>query len=231
MGFPPPNSDVPLPFANRHDAGRRLGAALAHRRGEADWLVLGLPRGGLAVAFEVAQALHAPLDVLVVRKLGHPGHEEYAMGAIAAGGVHLMNEDIGWPVDEDVIADTIRREEAELQRRERLYRGDRPAPAIEGSAVIVVDDGLATGATMRVAVAALRQRGAAKVVVAVPVGSRDACELLQREADEVICLAAPEYFRAVGIWYSHFDQASDDEVRELLAKAREQSDSSHEAPH
>jgi predicted phosphoribosyltransferase len=171
------------------------------------------------VAFEVARALHAPLDVFIVRKLGMPGHEEYAMGAIASGGVRVMNDLHAWNVSEREIEDVAAREQQELARRERLYRGSRAPVEVEGRTVIVVDDGLATGATMRAAVAALRQQHPARLVVAVPVGARETCDLLRQEADEVVCAAMPSPFRAVGLWYRDFPQSTDEEVRGFLERA------------
>jgi putative phosphoribosyl transferase len=209
-----------LPFRDRRQAGRALADQLEHYRGRADLLVLALPRGGVAVGFEVAHALQAPLDVFVVRKLGFPGHEEYAMGAIASGGVRVMNPMPGLAVSPQDVAAVVAREQDELVRRERLYRGDRPAVSFRGRTVIVVDDGLATGSTMRAAVLAIRQQHPAELVVAVPVGAPDTCRQLRDEADEVICAAMPQPFHAVGLWYESFPQASDDEVRELLEEAR-----------
>jgi putative phosphoribosyl transferase len=183
-------------------------------------LVLGLPRGGVPVAHEVASALGAPLDVFIVRKLGVPGHAELAMGAIASGGVRVVNDsvvgELGITASE---MDRVASEELrELERRERLFRGDRPPPQIEGRTVILVDDGLATGSTMRAAVAALRSRSPARIVVAVPVGAAETCEEFRREVDEVVCAEAPLSFRAVGAWYENFDQTSDAEVRDLLRR-------------
>jgi predicted phosphoribosyltransferase len=208
-----------LPFADRRQAGRVLAQQLEGYRGRDNLLVLALPRGGVAVGFEVARALQAPLDVFVVRKLGFPGHEEYAMGAIASGGVRVMNPSPGLRVSPRVVAAVVAREQDELTRRELLYRDDKPAAAIRGRTVIVVDDGLATGSTMLAAVAAIRQQHPAQLVVAVPVGAEDTCEQLHREADDVVCAAMPRPFRAVGLWYRDFPQASDDEVRELLEEA------------
>jgi len=186
-----------------------------------DLIVLALPRGGVPVAYEVARALGAPLDVFVVRKLGVPGHEEYAMGAIATGGVRVLNEELvrtlGMP--ERVLDAVAAREQQELARRERLYRGQRQPPEVRGRTVILVDDGLATGATMQAAVKALRRLQPARIVVAVPTASPDTCEQLRTEADEVICATTPEPFHAVGLWYQDFSQTTDDEVRELLARA------------
>jgi predicted phosphoribosyltransferase len=188
-----------------------------------DVLVLALPRGGVPVAFEVAQALHAPLDVFVVRKLGVPGHEELAMGAIATGGVRVLNEDVvfGLGIPEQVIDEVAREQQEELRRRERLYRGDRPAPDVRGRTVILVDDGLATGSTMRAAVAALRQQGPGRIVVAVPVGAVETCADFRGEADDVVCARSPEPFYAVGLWYNDFTQTTDEEVHDLLERAAE----------
>lgn len=208
-------------FHDRAEGGRALAAALRHLAGRGDVLVLGLARGGVPVAYEVAQALDAPLDVFVVRKLGVPGHAELAMGAIASGGVRVMNDSVVHELAIPAAAiERVAGEEArELERRERLFRGDRPAPDVKGRIVVLVDDGLATGSTMRAAVAALRNLGPSRIVVAVPVGAREACEALRREADELVCLEVPPYFRAVGLWYAHFDQTSDAQVRELLDRA------------
>jgi putative phosphoribosyl transferase len=215
-------SGVRLPFADRREAGRILAEHLAHLQGHEDLLVLALPRGGVAVGYEVARALHAPLDVFIVRKLGHPGHEEYAMGAIASGGVQVMNTGGGFGVSERELQEVVARERAELVRRESLYRGARPPLSIEGRTVIVVDDGLATGATMRAAVASIRQLHPHRLVVAVPVGASETCEQLGREADEVVCAAMPYPFRAVGLWYRDFPQSTDEEVKRLLAQAEQE---------
>lgn len=215
-------TDVVLPFEDRRQAGRVLAEKLAHYRGHPNLLVLALPRGGLPVGFEVARALHAPLDIFVVRKLGFPGHEEYAMGAIASGGVRVMTPLPGLSVSPDAIAQVVAREQAELVRREQLYRNQRPAVSLAGRTVIVVDDGLATGASMHAAVLAIAQQHPARLVVAVPVGAGDSCQALRDEAggaDEVVCAATPEPFRAVGLWYEKFPQTSDDEVRTLLEEA------------
>src|SRR5947207_11542498 len=208
-------------FPNRTEAGRLLAKKLVKYAGRDDVIVLGLPRGGVPVAFEVAQRLGAPLDVFIVRKLGVPGFEELAVGAIASGGVRVLNEDVmrALPNADEAIESVTARETAELQRREQEYRQGRPAPALDGRVVILVDDGLATGATMRAAVKGLRQRAVAKIVVAVPVGPPDTCREFEEEADETICATAPEFFQAVGQYYEDFPQTSDEEVRELLAHA------------
>jgi len=208
-------------YRDRADAGRSMADKLKRYADRDDVVVLALPRGGAPVAYEVARALGAPLDVFLVRKLGLPGHEELAMGAIASGGVRVLNEDVvqGLEVPAETIDAVAEQEQLELARRERAYRGDRPAPDVAGRIVILVDDGLATGSTMRAAVAALRQRQPGRVVVAVPVGAPDTCELLRREADEVVCAQQPDPFFAVGAWYRDFSQTSDEEVRELLRDA------------
>ena len=207
-------------FRDRREAGQALGQELRDHRGWRDPVVVALPRGGVPVAAEAARVLGAPLDVLIVRKIGHPRHEEFALGAIASGGVRVMNRGTSGmlgPAAEEEVERIVAREQAELLRRERLYRGDRPAVALQGREVILVDDGLATGATMRAAVQAVRQLGPAHVTVAVPVGARETCEALRGEADDVVCLHMPEPFRAVGLWYSEFPQTSDEEVQALLA--------------
>jgi predicted phosphoribosyltransferase len=205
-------------FRNRTDAGRRLAEKLAAYADRPDVLVLGLPRGGVPVGFEVARALGAPLDVFLVRKLGVPGYEELAMGAVASGGGRVLNDEIvhGLGISEHQIDAAVARELHELARREQLFRGDRPPPDIEGRTVILVDDGLATGATMRAAVAALRRQRPAGIVVAVPTASPDTCEALKAEADHVICAMTPDPFFAVGHWYDDFTQTTDEEVRDLL---------------
>ena len=205
-------------FKNRSDAGAKLAAKVKAAGYGADALVLGLPRGGVPVAFEVAEALGAPLDVFIVRKLGVPGREELAMGAIASGGVRVLNEDIinSLRISKKDIEGVAERERLELTRREQLYRGERPFPELEGHTVMLVDDGLATGASMRAAVAAVRQREPAHVVVAVPVAAPEVCAEFRREVDDVICLETPQPFYGVGMWYNSFPQTSDEEVRESL---------------
>jgi putative phosphoribosyl transferase len=199
-----------------------LAGLLERYANRPDVIVLALPRGGVPVAFEVAQALHAPLDLLIVRKLGVPGHEEYAMGAIAGGGVRLVNDEVvrGLYISAAEVEAVVRSEQLELERRERLYRGASGPLDVRGRTAILIDDGLATGSTMRVAIQALRRREAGRIVAAVPTGAPDTCEMLRREADEVVCATTPEPFRAVGLWYRDFDQTDDDEVRALLARAQ-----------
>lgn len=211
-------------FINRTEAGGLLADKLEKYTSRDDVIVLGLPRGGVPVAFEVAKRLRAPLDVFVVRKLGVPGFEELAAGAIASGGVRVLNEDVvrAIPFASEAIEAVTSKEITELQRREQIYREGRPAPKLRDKTVILVDDGLATGATMRVAVKALRHQNAAKIIVAVPVGPPDTCQELAHEADEAICLKAPPFFQAVGQYYEDFSQTSDDDVRELLAKASQE---------
>lgn len=208
-----------LRFADRHDAGRRLAERLTHYAGREDVVVLGLPRGGVPVAFEVAQALGVPLDVFVVRKLGVPGHEELAMGAIASGGVRVLNDDVlaAIEVPPDLLDDVTGREFEHLRAQERAYRGERPPADVRGRVVILVDDGLATGATMRAAIEALRDRGAGTIVVAVPTAPAETCNALRQEVDEVVCALTPEPFTAVGLWYRDFAPVSDQEVRDLLS--------------
>src|SRR5712672_166447 len=208
-------------FRDRTDAGRFLAKKLARYKCRTDVLVLGLPRGGVPVAFEVAKALHAPLDVFLVRKLGVPGHEELAMGAIATGGVRVINEDVVrmLQIPDAVIDAVAAREQQELQRREHLYRDDLPPPNVQGRTVILIDDGLATGSTMRAAVMALRKQHPARIVVAVPVAAPSTCSELQAEVDEIICAQMPEPFYGVGFWYEDFSQISDKEVHDLLVQA------------
>lgn len=210
-------------FDDRMQAGKLLAERLDEYAGRTDVIVLALPRGGVPVGFEVAQALDVPFDILLVRKLGVPGHEEYAMGAIASGGMRVINQDavdmLG--ISGATLDAATQHEVQEISRREKLYRGDRPPPDLHGRTVIVVDDGLATGSTMLAAVRALRDSPAARVVVAVPVGAIETCERLRTEADEVVCLRMPEPFRAVGLWYRQFPQLADQEVIDLLARADE----------
>jgi len=207
-------------FPNPIEAGRLLAEKLNKYADRDDVIVLGLPRGGVPVANEVAKRLRAPLDVFIVRKLGVPGFEELAAGAIASGGVRVLNEDVmrAIPHADEAIETVTARETAEMQRREQTYREGRPAPELRDRIAILVDDGLATGATMRVAVKALRQRGAAKIVVAVPVGPSDTCHEIEEQADETICLSTPEFFQAVGQYYEDFSQTTDEDVRELLGR-------------
>jgi putative phosphoribosyl transferase len=210
-----------MQFLNRSDAGRELAAQLVEYAGRDDVVVLALPRGGVPVGYEAAAALGAPLDVFLVRKLGVPGHKELALGAIASGGVRVINEPVveSLGISEEVIEDVEAEERRELERRERAYRDGRPPLDLSGKTVILVDDGVATGSTMRAAVAAVRRLGPARVVVAVPVGAIDTCAELEQEADAVVCLATPEPFFGVGLWYEDFSQTTDDEVRELLGNA------------
>lgn len=210
-------------FEDRFEAGRVLAESLRSYAHRPDVLVLALPRGGVPVGFEVARVLGVPLDVFLVRKLGTPGQEELAMGAIASGGVRILNREV---IDElgisaEVLDAVTAAEQRELMRREQDYRQGRPAPELEGRTVLLVDDGLATGSTMRAAVAAVREHDPARVVVAVPVAPVDTCERFRREADEVVCVRTPEPFYAVGLWYENFGQTSDAEVRALLAQAAE----------
>jgi putative phosphoribosyl transferase len=208
-------------FRDRANAGRRLAEALTHYKGRPDVLVLALPRGGVPVAYEVARMLGAPLDVFVVRKLGVPGEPEVAMGAIATGNVRVLNRDVvtALGIPPQMIDAVAARELVELERRERAYRGDRPAPSVAGRTVILVDDGLATGATMRAAVMAIKAQNPARVVVAVPTAERAACDDLRSEVDEVVCAETPPLFGAVGLWYEDFSETSDEEVRDLLTRA------------
>jgi predicted phosphoribosyltransferase/uncharacterized protein (DUF2267 family) len=207
---------------DRAAAGRLLAECLRKYAGRDDVIVLGLPRGGVPVAYEIARALDAPMDVFLVRKLGVPGHEELAFGAIASGGTRVLNMPVVESLDfpDDLIEAVTEEEKRELERRERLYRGDRPPPRLAGRTVILVDDGLATGSTMWAAVRAARQDRPARVVAAVPVADPDVCAGLRAEADEVACLFTPQPLHAVGVWYEDFSQTSDEEVRELLARAR-----------
>lgn len=210
-----------LPFADRTEAGRLLGERLARMGLGPEAVVLALPRGGVPVGYEVARALGAGLDVFVVRKLGVPGHEELAMGAIATGGVRVVNEGVTQVlgVPQHVIDRVAEEELRELARREAAYRGQRPPPDIGGRDAILVDDGLATGATMRAAIQAARVSQPARVIVAVPVAPWEACRELRSVADEMVCLETPEPFQAVGLWYSDFTPPSEDEIRDMLARA------------
>ncbi len=208
-------------FRDRHDAGRYLATTLERYAHDPGVMVLALPRGGVPVAYEIARALHAPLDVFVVRKLGAPGQEELALGAIASGGVRVLNHEtvdlLG--IKQQDIERITQRELAELQRRERQYRGDRPPLEVRGRTIILVDDGLATGSSMRAAAAALRRMGARKLVMAVPVAAPQSCADLRAQVDDVVCGLMPAQFFAVGQWYREFDQISDEEVRALLESA------------
>jgi putative phosphoribosyl transferase len=211
----------PRVFNDRVEAGQVLAERLKHYADRPDVIVLALPRGGVPVAYEVAKALHAPMDVFIVRKLGIPGYEELAMGAVASGGARVLNDQVvrGLSIPDSVIDAVANWELRELERRERLYRGNRPPPDVRGKAVILVDDGLATGSTMLAAVQALRKLGPARIVVAVPVASLDTCELLNEYVEETVCATTPEPFYAVGLWYRDFSQTTDEEVRELLERS------------
>jgi putative phosphoribosyl transferase len=208
-------------FQDRFDAGRLLASKLRPSVNRSDAVVLALPRGGVPIGFEVAKALHAPLDVFVVRKLGVPGHEELAMGAIASGGICVLNEELvrAAGIPNELINAVAAAEERELERREHLYREGRPAVAVQGRTVILVDDGLATGSSMRVAIMALKRKNPAQIVVAVPVGAAAACVEIESKVDQIICVATPEPFQSVGEWYMDFSQTSDEEVRDLLRRA------------
>jgi predicted phosphoribosyltransferase len=212
---------MPLRFRDRAEAGRLLAAKLGQYANRPDVLVLALPRGGVPVGYEVAKGLNAPLDVFLVRKLGVPGHEELAMGAIASGGVLVLNDDVVFAlrIPQQLIDLVAQREQQELERREQAYRGDRPPPDVHGKIVVLVDDGLATGSTMRAAIRALRQREPAKIVVAVPAASPDTCEAFRDEVDDIVCALTPEPFYAVGLWYEDFTQTTDKEVRDLLEQS------------
>jgi predicted phosphoribosyltransferase len=209
-------------FRDRHEAGVALAGILQGYSRRNDVVVLALPRGGVPVAYEVASALHVPLDVFSVRKFGGPGHSELAWGAMASGGVQVLNDDVlAWyRPSADTVEAVARVELRELERREQLYREGRPLILVEGRTVILVDDGLATGSTMRAAVQAVRALHAARVIVAVPVGAPDSCRAMRREADDVICALTPDHFTAVGAWYVDFSETTDDEVRRLLQDAR-----------
>ena len=216
-------------FQNRRQAGQLLATRLQEFANRSDVLVLALPRGGVPVGFELARALRAPLDVFVVRKLGVPGQEELAMGAIAGGGIRVLNAEVvrHLGIPERVIAAVAAAEQKELERREQMYRDARPGPVIQGRTVNLVDDGLATGSTMRAAVAALRQQRPAKIVVGVPVGAASTCEEFKLEVDRIVCGLTPDPFHGVGEWYEDFSQTTDEEVRDLLDLAsKSQSDPS-----
>ncbi len=209
-----------MKFTDRVEAGRLLAEQLGAYAKRADVVVLALPRGGVPVAYEIATRLHVPLDIFLVRKLGAPGQPELAMGAIATGGARVLNDEVirYLAVSPEVIDAVARAEQVELERRERAYRGDRPTPDLHGRVVILVDDGLATGSSMRAAIAVVRTQAPSRVVVVVPVAARETCDELKREVDEVICLRTPEPFSAVGLWYEDFSQTTDEEVRELLQR-------------
>ena len=208
-------------FRDRTEAGQILASKLTKYVNQVDTVILALPRGGVPVAYEIGKELGLPIDIFVVRKLGVPGHEELAMGAIASGGVRHINRDVvdQLRIDSETIDAASRREQKEIERRERLYRGQRPPVDVRNKTVILVDDGLATGSTMRAAIAALRQHRPARIVVAVPTAAPQTCSEIADEVDEIICAATPETFYAVGQWYQEFSQTTDDEVRELLARA------------
>jgi putative phosphoribosyl transferase len=208
-------------FQDRTEAGCSLFSVLQNYANREDVVILALPRGGVPVAFEVARELGAPLDVFVVRKLGTPGQEELALGAIASGGTIVLNNEVveALGIPSPTIDAIVRRESIELERREREFRGDRPPLEVRGKTVILIDDGLATGSTMRAAIAALREKNPARIVVAVPVAAVATCNRLRAEVDEMICLYTPDEFYAVGEWYHNFTQTTDEEVRELLQRA------------
>lgn len=210
-----------LPFHDRCQAGRLLAGRLSEYQNRSDVLLLALPRGGVPVAFEVAECLRAALDVFVVRKLGVPGQEELAFGAIGSGGVRVLNSMLirEWGITEETINAIASLEQRELERRERIYRGTRPPPEVRGQTVILIDDGVATGATMLVAAKALRREDPGKTVIAVPVAAPDTCEKLRLYVDEIVCAATPEPFYAVSRWYQDFSETTDDEVRDLLERA------------
>jgi predicted phosphoribosyltransferase len=209
-----------LPFVDRTDAGRCLADSLADYASRGNVLVLALPRGGVAVGAQVARKLGAPLDVILVRKLGVPGHEEFAMGAIASGGVRIISDEVvaALGVSDQEMARVVAAEEEELARQERAFRGSRHFPDVNGRTIILVDDGLATGATMRAAAAVIRRQSPARLVVAVPVAPKETCAALRSEVDEVVCLVTPEPFHSVGSWYEDFHQATDEEVRLMLLR-------------
>jgi putative phosphoribosyl transferase len=209
---------------NRTEAGQLLAKKLTAYANRSDVLVLGLPRGGVPVAFEIATAINAPLDICIVRKLGVPGHEELAMGAIAMGGVMVLNEEVvrGAKIAQPIIERVAAREKRELARRDRLYRGDRPFPELHGRTVILVDDGIATGSTLQAAIAIVERQQPKSIVVAVPVAPQSTCDELKGQVDEVVCLMMPEPLRAIGLWYDDFLPTTDAEVQDLLARAERQ---------
>jgi putative phosphoribosyl transferase len=215
------------PFRDRRDAGRQLAAKLAAYVDDPSVLVLGLPRGGVPVAYEVARALQAPLDVFVVRKLGVPGHRELAMGAIASGGGQVLNRDLieALGISPDAVKSVAFSELREVERQQKAYRGDAPLAELTGRTVIIVDDGLATGSTMRAAVGALRQSNPARIIVAAPVAAVETARRLHEEADDVVCVGTPPDFHAVSMWYEDFRQTTDEEVRGLLEAARDATES------
>lgn len=220
-------TDVKGQYDNRKQAGQILAERLEPYRDKPDLMVLGLPRGGVPVAFEVAQWLHAPLDIFTVRKLGVPRHEELAMGAIAPGGLRVINDSVveQLGISKDAIDEVAERELQELQRREEAYRKGREAPSIRGKTVILVDDGLATGSSMRAAVASVKEQRAGKVIIAVPVAAPETAEEFRQEVDELVCPLQPSFFQAVGLWYKNFGQTSDEEVVELLERAQRENGS------
>lgn len=219
-------ASAPSRFRDRAHAGRFLGSLLSAYKGREGVVVLALPRGGVPVGLEIAKALGAPLEAFLVRKLGVPGHEELAFGALASGGVRVLNDEVvrQLGLGDELIEAVSEREQKELERRERIYRGKRPAPALPGKTAILVDDGLATGASMRAAIAAVRAQGPARVVVAVPTAAAETCAALAAEVDELVCPLTPKNFRAVSLWYDYFRQLTDAEVRELLENAERTGD-------
>lgn len=219
-------------YRDRSEAGQRLATLLTKYEHLPDLLVLALPRGGVPVAYEIAHSLHAPLDVFLVRKLGVPGQEELAMGAIASGGIRIINDDVveHLHIPRHAIEKATEDEKRELQRRERLYRDDMPPPSILGHTILLVDDGLATGASMRAAVQALKQQRPAHLAVAVPVAAATTCYLLQTEVDRLICAQTPDPFYGVGYWYQNFAQTSDQEVRDLLTRNHQELATSYHVP-
>ena len=213
-----------VPFRNRRDAGRVLAQKLSAFANRSDVLILALPRGGVPVAYEVALALNIPLDIMIVRKLGLPGREELAIGAIASGGIRVVNDDIirVLSIPKEIVNVVVQRELQELERREHMYRGDRPAPDLRDRTVILIDDGLATGASMRAAVAALRSQHPARIVIAVPTAAPEACKALEFDVNEIVCAITPEPFLGVGRWYEDFSQVTDEQVQKFLLEANEQ---------